>query len=131
MKRHYTLEREDDKRQGDPALAMERTSGLSRRRFLRAGAAAALMVVGPSVVNAQHQPGSASGRTRRRGAATTSGSAVLFREPKAVSSQNGKLTVQLDTVWASWPFSCTGTPPTDRIPTYNGQVTGPTLYPIL
>jgi FtsP/CotA-like multicopper oxidase with cupredoxin domain len=127
---HEIVPRDDDHRHGGSELATEQKSGMSRRRFLLVGAgAAALVAIGPSVVNAQRQPGSAPGSTRRRAtAAAPSAPLVQFKEPKALLSQNGKLTSQLDAVWASWPFSCSGTPPTDQVPTYNGQVTGPTLY---
>ena len=139
MKRKNTLDitdehevgaRDDEQGGGgtDPAAAPQ--SGVSRRRFLfGAAGAAAAMAAGPAVGNAQQKPRSGQARTKRRVTATTpSRASVQFREPKPVSSQNGKLTVTLDAQWASWPFSCTGTPPTDQVPTYNGQVTGPTLY---
>lgn len=123
--------RDDAHREGGAAAAAEKTSGLGRRRFLLvgAGAAAALVTAAPSLVKAQRKPGSGKGPARRSAAAlTTSGASVQFREPKAVFSQNRELALTLNAEWASWPFSCTGTPPTDQVPTYNGQVTGPTLY---
>jgi FtsP/CotA-like multicopper oxidase with cupredoxin domain len=127
---HEVGARDDEQQDGgtDPATAPQ--SGVSRRRFLFGGAGAAVaMAAGPAVVTAQQKSPSGQARTRRRVAATTpSRASVQFREPKPVSSQNGKLTMTLDAQWSSWPFSCTGTPPTAQIPTYNGQVTGPTLY---
>src|SRR5574341_2470813 len=126
---HEIVPRDDDHRQGGTEIATEQRPGVSRRRFLLAGVgAAALAAAESSVANAQRKSGPAQGKTRRAAATTTSAPLVQFKEPKALFVQNGKLSLQLDAVWASWPFSCTGTPPTDQVPTYNGQVMGPTLY---
>ena len=125
---HEIVSRDADNQHSGSDLATEQRSGVSRRRFLLAGAAT-LVAASPSAVDAQHKPGSPQGRTRARTvAAAPAAPLVQFKEPKPLGSENGKLTVPLDAVWASWPFSCTGTPPTDQVPTYNGQVIGPTLY---
>jgi FtsP/CotA-like multicopper oxidase with cupredoxin domain len=133
MQRKHTLESADEyesmpqqetQQDGGPARTAEKPLGVSRRRFLFAGAgAAAAMAAGPAVVHAQRESGASKAEPAASAVASTTATTFnQFMQPQRLYAQGGTLGLTLNAVWQ--PL---GNPPPASIPTYNGYVTGPTL----